>query len=531
MATVGLRILSLLVLFTFPSYTLQGCYEDEEFEGEMSKEGYSWCTPQYDLLYVKGFTRERRDDDLRDFKTVKCCQPPPVHVEKPYTCTSADWDMSFSREGWAFCPSGHFIRGLHRGGGHQLNSIQWATCCKPAFHPHWYKQCYDQTVGDGERMECSRNNFYVVGIHRGASNALSSINKLKCCNMYDEKLPLKNVLEVKTRVMDVTLDNLALLANYLGYGWAGGCRGRRAGQDFLREGDTWRAHYQNGCGGYMSTSRLKIVYENFSFKVKNMEYLEPEIKDLKPIVQDAGEIHNRDSSPTVSTIARQIKSVRTVTHSSSTRFKSGFEASVTLSYQSPGLIAGAAAGVFKGSVTLSGGREGAVLNTDENGEIKWDIVQVRETQTTEGNAASSYRITTSNKKVDVPYKATIQVQFTARLEGFLIWGGGPNGKNPNYHETYRGSGDRPTFKYTIGTSTVPFYKFLKQASQRGESPWLWHLLKQNIPESQNVIDKLTDESLYEFELHGTFHDVAGLDFNVRWNDIPVSGAANATINA
>ncbi len=97
MTTVGLRILSLLVLFTFPSYTLQGCYEDEEFEGEMSKEGYSWCTPQYDLLYVKGFTRERRDDDLRDFKTVKCCQPPSVHVEKPYTCTSADWDMSFSR--------------------------------------------------------------------------------------------------------------------------------------------------------------------------------------------------------------------------------------------------------------------------------------------------------------------------------------------------------------------------------------------------------------------------------------------------
>lgn len=65
--------------------------------------------------------------------------------------------------------------------------------------------------------------------------------------------------------MDLTLDNLALLANYLGYGWAGGCRGRRAGQDFLREGDSWKAHYQKGCGGYMSTSRLKIVYENFSF--------------------------------------------------------------------------------------------------------------------------------------------------------------------------------------------------------------------------------------------------------------------------
>jgi len=344
---------------------------------------------------------------------------------------------------------------------------------------------------------------------------------------FTEKLPLTSVLDVKTRVMDLTLDNLALLANYLGYGWAGGCRGRRAGQDFLREGDSWKAHYQNGCEGFMSTNRLKIVYENFSFKVKNIDYLEPEIKSMKPIIQDVGEINNQDTSEVITTIRREIKSVRTVTHSSSTRFKSGFEASVTLSYKSPGLIGDVATGTFKGSITLSGGSEGAVLNTDENGEIKWDIVRVKETQTTEGNAGSSYRITTSQKKVDVPYKATIQVQFTARLEGFLIWGG----DNPNYHETHRGSHDRPSFPYTIGTTTNPFYKFLKEKSQRNDSPWLWHLLKQNVPDAQNVVDKLTDESLYEFELHGTFHDVAGLDFNVRWDDKPVAnvGSANATL--
>ena len=350
---------------------------------------------------------------------------------------------------------------------------------------------------------------------------------------FTEKLPLTSVLEVKTRVMDLTLDNLALLANYLGYGWAGGCRGRRAGQDFLREGDSWKAHYQKGCGGYMSTNRLQIVYENFSLKVKNIDYLKPEIQSMTPIIQDVGEINNQDSSAVDTTISREIKSVRTVTHSSSTRFKSGFGASVTLSYKSPGLIAWAAAGTFKGSVTLSGGSEGALLNTDENGEITWDIVRVKETQTTEGNAGSSYRITTSQKKVNVPYKATIQAQFTARLEGFLIWGGGVNGDNPNYHETYRGSEERPSFPYTIGTATNPFYKFLKEKSKRNDSPWLWHLLKQNIPNAQNVIDKLTDESLYEFELHGTFHDVGGLDFNVKWDDKPVAnvGSANATLTA
>ena len=108
--------------------------------------------------------------------------------------------------------------------------------------------------------------------------------------LFVEVLPLKSLDEVKTRTMDMTMDNLALLANYLGYGWAGGCRGRRAGEDFLRDGDSWRSHYQNGCGGYMATHRLKIVYENFSFRVKNMEYKKPEIESIKPIVQDVGEI-------------------------------------------------------------------------------------------------------------------------------------------------------------------------------------------------------------------------------------------------
>ena len=97
MVTVRLRMLSLVVLFTLPISTLQGCYNDENFKQEMSKEGYSWCTPQHDLLYVKGFKRDGSGNDLRDFKSVKCCQPPPVHREKPSTCTSADWDMSFSR--------------------------------------------------------------------------------------------------------------------------------------------------------------------------------------------------------------------------------------------------------------------------------------------------------------------------------------------------------------------------------------------------------------------------------------------------
>ena len=81
-----------------------------------------------------------------------------------------------------------------------------------------------------------------------------------------EILPLKSGDEVKTRTMDMTLDNLALLASYLGYGWSKGCRGQHNGQDFIRDGDSWRSHYQRGCSGEKAKERLKIFYENFSFK-------------------------------------------------------------------------------------------------------------------------------------------------------------------------------------------------------------------------------------------------------------------------
>ncbi|XP_015778634.1 PREDICTED: uncharacterized protein LOC107356548 [Acropora digitifera] len=439
-----------------------------------------------------------------------------------------DIAFAFYREGWATCPPGHIIRGLHRGSSNQLRSIQWVTCCKPAFQPHRYRSCYDQDLGGGDKWECNRDGYYLAGIHRGASESLSSIDRFRCCSFYDKILPLKNLDEVKTRIMDVTLFNLALLANFLGYGWAGGCRGRIAGEDFLRDGDSWKSHYQRGCAGYMSTSRLKIVYDNFGFKVKKMDYSEAETQSIKPIVQDKGEIKNQDSNVVESTIKRQIKTVRTVIHSSSTRFKTTIGASLTLSYQSPGVIGEVATGTFKASFTLSGGKESAQVQKEANGDIKWEYIKVKESQTTEPNSGTSYRITTSQTRYNVPYKAVIQVQFSARLEGFLIWGGGPNGKNPNYHEKWRGSGDRPTFNYDIGSGERPFFKHLKQISDRGEGPWLWHLLKQNIPYTETVLGILTDESLYEFELEGKFEDVAGLQYNVVWDDVPIS-SANSTL--
>ena len=101
---LGFRTMSIvfLALITFPSFTLQSCIESPPVGNRMSQSGYATChNPDYEkhsFLYITGFQRKMGShNDLRDIKMVKCCQPPGIHKDKPHTCTSADWDWSFSR--------------------------------------------------------------------------------------------------------------------------------------------------------------------------------------------------------------------------------------------------------------------------------------------------------------------------------------------------------------------------------------------------------------------------------------------------
>ena len=79
---------------------------------------------------------------------------------------------------------------------------------------------------------------------------------------------------------------------------------------------------------------------------------------------------------------------------------------------------------------------------------------------------------------------------------------------------YRGSGDRPTFKYRFGSSSTPFYTALKEQSDRGERPWQWSNMKNRYSSAQSVINSLCDEKRYEFTLTGKFEDVVGNQFNI-----------------
>jgi len=174
--------------------------------------------------------------------------------------------------------------------------------------------------------------------------------------------------------MDTTLHRIASLAHYLGYGWCAGCRGQYVGHDFIRNGDSWQAY--NGitlkpCTGTKSDQRLKIHYGDFGFTIKHITYGKTVIQSLAPIVFDSGKVTNSHSTPTKTTITQEIKSVRTVTHTTTSSWKSAHELGLELSYTPPGATGGVG---IKGSYKFT--YESSSTTTDSTSNQQWNIFKL-----------------------------------------------------------------------------------------------------------------------------------------------------------
>ncbi|KAI8775215.1 Biomphalysin 7 [Biomphalaria glabrata] len=104
------------------------------------------------------------------------------------------------------------------------------------------------------------------------------------------------------------------------------------------------------------------------------------------------------------------------------------------------------------------------------------------------------------------------------MRGFLQW---ENGQG-NFHPIYRTNSSRPTFNFRLGDASVPFYEALKKQSDRNEGPWMWGMLFQKFPNARHVINRLTDETQYQFTLTGKLEKVEGTHVDVEWTRIPLS---------
>ena len=87
------------VLLLLPYTASQGstCFLSSYFGDSIGKAGYAECPTGEQFLYLKGLGLTGTSDNLKDISRGKCCQPPGMHQDWPYTCHSADWQLSFSR--------------------------------------------------------------------------------------------------------------------------------------------------------------------------------------------------------------------------------------------------------------------------------------------------------------------------------------------------------------------------------------------------------------------------------------------------
>jgi len=322
---------------------------------------------------------------------------------------------------------------------------------------------------------------------------------------------------VKTLVMEQTLYNMAKLAHYLGYGWCSGCRSRWVGENFIRRGDVWEADTRARCRGYRSKERLSLAYADWKPHIYKMTYGKPVLDYLQPETADSGKAVNDHSTPITTVVERQIRSIRSVTHTKSKSWKKAHELGVkmtyTANYKTP--IVGVSQSL---ELSYNFRYENSRSTTDTTNKQDEKLFKMSSSKVLDPYTAVEWEVLVSKQRVTTPYTAKVLLKFSTMLRGFLRWGRGYNGPTTNYHYLQRGSHRRIYFDYKFGDADTSFWEALHKQSRYNSRPWEWMNMKQRWTYAGTVIDKLTKEKYYQFTLRGKFEDVQGYQVEFKWKN-------------
>ncbi|XP_059144767.1 uncharacterized protein LOC131931950 [Physella acuta] len=470
-------------------------------------QGQSQCNSTND--FITGFSRKDKttDDPLNLLDEVECCTRNSTWTNYTHTLY-ADWSTMSKTNTWSTCPAGYFMTGFYVSDAKAtlLSNILEGRCSRPADHPPSYGQCYDHDIStcfDNKGFCKCNDTYFVTGIYRGSCDKLNCLDKLRCCKAAAAPEELNDLAKVKTRIMDTTMSDIALFANYLGYSYCQGCRAANVGEDFRRTADTWVADKSARCVGLMSDKRLSMVYGNWSFAIKDIKFGTPVSQELTPEAVDSGTIYNNDTTEVTKTISRAETVVRSVTHTTTSSWTNSHELNVQVMYTVGGF--GATAG-------YSFNYETSTSTTDENKKEQSKTFTVSTSKTLKPKSAAKWSLVMSKTRTSVAYTATVIVKFSTELQGFLRL-------ENNFHSQYRGTNNRPTVNYRFGDSSIPFYTALKQQSEANLQPWLWNDMINRYPTVKPVINDLLNENRYVFKITGRFDEVMGKSADFRWDAV------------
>ncbi|KAI8792016.1 Biomphalysin 1 [Biomphalaria glabrata] len=515
--------LQILLVVSLMQYVTSQC-TDAWWGISFDSQGQSKCNEIN--AYIIGLNRWKYnywDDPLAHLEGVECCQPiaPWNNVEQQVVYD--DWTYALdSDKSWAFCRVGYFLQGLYRSNqafppykGYLFN-IEHARCTKPATHPLNYGSCQDVDISycmtQQGKCFCPAGSF-LTGIYRADGDDLYFLKVIRCCTVASNALVMDEKSKIQTRIMDTTLWNMATLAHYLGYGWCYGCHGMAVGEDFNRNGDTWAADtssfWGSRCEGDKNGERLNLVFGDWGFAVKEIIYGESVIEDLQAETVDSGVLYNRASSPVTESISRSKTIQETITHSTTSTFSNSHELGIELEFDTK-TVKGKFSYKTKFEYSTSTTNSKSVSETE--GFIKQSSITLGPME------GAKYEVIMSKSRTTVPYTAIIVTKFSTEMRGFLRWEDG----NGNFHQQHRTNSGRPTYNFRFGNANNPFYKDLKKQSDNNEGVWMWGMLFQKFPDARRVINRLTDETQYQFTLTGKLEKVEGTNINVKWDKIKLN---------
>ena len=137
---------------------------------------------------------------------------------------------------------------------------------------------------------------------------------------------------------------------------------------------------------------------------------------------------NSDSNPLLHKVEREIRTVRTVTHTTTSSWKHAHELGIEISYTPP-----SATGGVGGKVNYKFNYESSQTTTDSTANQQYNSIKILSQKTLDPHSAATYQIMLTKTRSTVPYTATVIAYFSAELDGFLRWGGGYNGQTTNFN--------------------------------------------------------------------------------------------------
>ncbi len=286
-----------------------------------------------------------------------------------------------------------------------------------------------------------------------------------------------DVSSLKEKMIGQTATPLAYVANGLGYGWCGGCRSARIGEDMYRineaNGNVTIAANTMGCntGAAKWDDRLKIHYRDWQAYIEEMKVYKHNVREITPLfIAEYTVFNNTDQSIT-----------RTVKHNGQFQEKLGQTTTLTNSESHKvgvKLTVSAKAGIpFLGETGFS---------LENAYEAMWqkstsNATTVESTGVFSGEDSITVKLPPRTKQVirgyisrkayNINYYAIVRMVPSLTLEGFMRW----RDACGNWHRECRDSEERRHVAVTWGNPAegLHFLSDMLNKSQNNQDIFDW----------------------------------------------------------